>query len=87
MFQLEPGDEVKIDAWLHAEVYPEILERQKQNPEMAAMIFTDSDGREIPYMGAIGGGLTYSFTPTSLGTVVKVSFGDKVLDLTDYDMW
>ncbi len=39
------------------------------------------------YAGAIGGRLTFSFTPTSLGTVVKVRDGisDKEVDLTDYD--
>ena len=36
--------------------------------------------------GAIGGRLTYSFTPTSLGTIttVKCACGEKC-DLTDYD--
>ena len=40
------------------------------------------------YMGAIGGGFTYSFIPTSLGCVVtfKCVCGE-VLDLTDYDSW
>ncbi len=40
-----------------------------------------------PYYGAIGGGLTYMFTPTGLGTiktVVEAHTGEK-LDLTDYD--
>jgi hypothetical protein len=42
-----------------------------------------------PYYGAIGGALTYSFTPTSLGTVVKVKHGftDAEIDLSDYDQW
>ena len=39
------------------------------------------------YYGAIGGVLTYSFTPTSLGCVIVVEHGvTKVkLDLTNYD--
>lgn len=39
--------------------------------------------------GAIGGQFTYSFTPTNLGTVVKVECGitKEQLDLTDYDAW
>jgi hypothetical protein len=39
------------------------------------------------YEGAIGGGMTFSFTPTSLGTVVKVKYFNEELDLTDYNDW
>ena len=39
------------------------------------------------YYGAIGGQLTYSFTPNSLGCVVKVihDITKEELDLTDYE--
>jgi hypothetical protein len=40
------------------------------------------------YSGAIGGRFTFSFTPTSLGTVVKVSDAMEqkdTIDLSDYD--
>jgi len=42
-----------------------------------------------PYYGAIGGALTYCFSPTSLGTVVKVKHAGTgaILDLSDYDSW
>ncbi len=42
-----------------------------------------------PYYGAIGGGLTYQFTPTGLGTVLKVTeaLTGETLDVTDYDSW
>lgn len=44
-----------------------------------------------PPGGAIGGGTTYSFTPTSIGIVIKVEVltvaGVKEIDLTDYDGW
>ncbi len=41
------------------------------------------------YTGAIGGRYTYSFTPTSIGLVVKVkdAITGEEIDLTDYDMW
>jgi len=41
------------------------------------------------YTGAIGGSLTYSFTPTSIGCVVKVEevITREVIDLTDYENW
>ena len=38
--------------------------------------------------GAIGGRLTYSFTPTGLGCVIKITCacGENV-DVTDYNAW
>lgn len=43
------------------------------------------------YAGAIGGSMTYCFTPTGLGVVeiVKCSFPDcnEELNLTNYDDW
>ena len=49
----------------------------------------DCWARGVPYGGAIGGALTYEFTPTGLGVVTKVRFSgyDEVLDLTEYDSW
>jgi len=36
----------------------------------------------------IGGGYTFSFTPTGLGVVVEVERADgKKINLTDYDKW
>lgn len=40
-----------------------------------------------PYGGAIGGAVTYQFTPTSLGVVFKVIVDDNELDLTEYNLW
>ncbi len=41
-----------------------------------------------PYYGAIDGSLTYEFTQTGIGTIVKVRHATgNVIDLTDYDMW
>ena len=42
--------------------------------------------RQGAYLGAIGGRITYLFTPTSLGTVVKVrcACGEEI-DITEYD--
>jgi hypothetical protein len=39
--------------------------------------------------GAIGGGLTYSFTPNNIGLVFTVTeaLTGEVLDLSDYDSW
>ena len=40
------------------------------------------------YSGAIGGRLTYSFTPTGLGLVTKVKCAcGEFIDLTGYESW
>jgi hypothetical protein len=48
-----------------------------------------NENKPMAYSGAIGGRYTYEFTPTNLGTVVKVKDNLKKieLDLTDYDSW
>lgn len=39
--------------------------------------------------GASGGRFTYSFTPTTLGTVAKITdaITGETIDVTDYDLW
>ena len=41
------------------------------------------------YHGAIGGHLTYCFTPTGLGIIVQVQCGrcKEKLDISEYDHW
>lgn len=42
------------------------------------------------YSGSIGARFTYSFTPTSIGTVITVSDAMEqkdTIDITDYDGW
>lgn len=48
-----------------------------------------SAGLPREYSGAIGGRLTFEFTPTSIGTIVKVRdyHSGQELDITDYDTW
>ena len=79
-FILEHEDIKKVHEW-QKRVWSEYLAK---HPELR-----DPDFPEYPYMGAIGGGTTYSFTPTSLGVIVKVhdALTKEVLDLSDYDSW
>lgn len=80
MFGLTPEQSKKLNEWLE-ELTPEILEKQKQ--------FSKTTPTNKPYYGAIGGGLTYSFTPTGLGVVVEVTeyHTKKTINLTDYESW
>lgn len=47
------------------------------------------NSKKSKYVGAIGGRITYSFTPTTLGTVVKVydELTKDEIDLTEYEKW
>jgi hypothetical protein len=52
-------------------------------------IVAKKQGKSYAYYGSTGGGYTYCFTPTGLGTVVAVknSVTNSQIDLTDYDSW
>lgn len=58
----------------------------KEERKRATEFHSDCDKKPA---GAIGGGKTYSFTPTSLGYVVQVTCDHcKVTEnITDYDCW
>jgi hypothetical protein len=72
MFEIDAEQAAKIAAWS--------AEQDKK--------WAEQQGQREPYYGAIGGELTYEFTPTSLGVVTKVKHATGVvLDVTDYDSW
>lgn len=90
-FEISPEDSDRIDTWLREEVFPPIVAEQKNDPSIAHFIVKIGN-TEYPYDGAIGGGLTYRFTPTSLGIAYSVTYAErskweKTLDLTDYASW
>lgn len=87
MFQLDTEQSLRLGIWLR-EQHRELAKLQWQDPELREKMLDEN----TPYLGAIGGGLTYEFTPTGLGTVVVVYFrkgsgSEAHIDLTDYDMW
>lgn len=47
------------------------------------------DKKEKVYTGAIGGRLTYQFTPTNIGLITKVldPIDKTELDVTNYEEW
>ncbi len=80
---LDQDQQEKIERWIDIARNPAALAQQKNVDRHLTM-----DGTE-PYEGAIGGGLTYSFTPTGLGMIVKVTCNltKLELDVTDYASW
>lgn len=89
-FSLDSDQQAKLNAFLK-EQYAKLVEAQKGTDAEQHHV-TGEDGTVYPYLGAVGGGCTYEFSPTSLGTVCKVTFaaGTKfaaTIDLTDYDSW
>jgi hypothetical protein len=82
-FNVTPEENGKILNWLYNVVYPSL---KREGVPMMRL----ADGYstvEVPYTGAIGGNVVYSFTPTSLGVIltVKETLSGLELDLTDYD--
>ena len=88
-FELTVDQLAKLVAW---ESEQDRIACEQQKATVGAVLdplIADSLERGIPYYGAIGGSLTYMFTPTSLGVVTKVMHGytSNVLDLSDYENW
>jgi hypothetical protein len=87
MFTLDQEQQTKIAAW-SAEQDRLVLAKQRQNAsgDIARQLAEEADQ---PYYGAIGGELTYCFTPNSLGVVVKVQHAGTgaELDVSDYGSW
>lgn len=86
-FQVTDEETAKIHEWLMTTVYPPIIEEQRKTFADAHEVMKYNWDLGYPYGGAIGGGVTYCFTPTSLGTVFIVQAWGQELNLTDYDSW
>lgn len=91
MFALDAQQFQRLGTWLD-EQHAKLVAVQERDPEVAPYIVTIGDKKQ-PYLGAIGGALTYEFTPTGLGIITKVTFckglpgHEATVDLTDYDEW
>lgn len=90
-FGLDVAQLRRLADW-RIELDAKLVAAQEQDPELAPHIFTDETGMKHPYLGAIGGGLTFEFTPTGLGVVERVVFCkgstfEASIDLTDYESW
>jgi hypothetical protein len=87
-FEISFSDNKKIDEWLSREVYPAVIEQQREQfkDDLFLSELLNSKDAE-PYTGMCGGNLTYSFTPIDVGVILKVKecISGKELDLTDYE--
>lgn len=62
-FTVNRSEQAAIDAWYQT-LIPMINRLSKVEDPLE---------QDAPYYGAVGGGLVYSFTPTSLGTILVVT--------------
>ena len=67
-YSLNKAEQGAVNEWYQS-LLPEILAIQKKHQKNSGDNFVMEDE---PYYGAIGGGLTYSFIGTSLGTIITV---------------
>jgi hypothetical protein len=92
-FTVSKEDNAKVTRWLHNTVYPAVVRAQQAalaaSGRPANSVQLDCWREGYPYSGASGGGLTFEFTPTSIGTVSIARYAgyEGKLDFTDYDSW
>lgn len=80
-----------LATWLR-EQRTALAKEQLKDPAIAHLVLITDDQQHLPYTGAIGGELTYRFTPTSLGDIVEVVWcggtkWEQSVDLTEYDLF
>lgn len=89
-FHIEDTVVKEIKKWLHTEVYPQVIARQKERVKEGDPLYKtyrDSWSAGEPYTGAIGGGISYTFSSTGIGETLVVKFMGYSKDFTDYDNW
>lgn len=88
-FTLTEQQNTTLFEWLEKENNKVIADQKTSPPDVPRDVLEACWEEGNPYGGAIGGALTYSFTPTSIGMVVVVKNGHtgNEIDLTDYRSW
>ena len=84
-FEVTEDQMLKVREW--AKKQDEVVVKRQVDDRDAFVAELARDG--IAYYGAIGGELSFIFTPNSIGisVVVKHAGTKEKLDLTDYDSW
>lgn len=88
-FTLDENQYKKLNEWLVVQNKNAIQMQKNEGLDKKNSTAAENHKMGYPYMGAIGGFLTYSFTPTGLGVVIKVTHAitNEMIDLTLYDEW
>lgn len=90
-FELSDDEQIRVLRWTR-ELEQNLALEQLKDADKAPLVVRLDDGTLYPYLGAIGGGLSFVITTTSLGDVFRVYWCmgtelEQSLDLTDYDLW
>lgn len=88
-FSLTDEQTIKLCAWTRDQNTRAVAAQQANPPNVPRDLLESCWEDGYPYGGAIGGSLTFSFTPTSFGTTVTVTDAhtQETIDLTDYENW
>lgn len=86
-FEISSTQRERISQW-HESIKDEIIRHQRATMNPVDFDINTSSGSH-PYYGAIGGGLTYSFTPTGVGVVVVVTEHStrKSINVSEFEKW
>lgn len=84
-FEVTDEQKEKISKWAGEQDAVWLQKQKSSDNSFARRLAADN----IPYYGAIGGELTYCFSPTSLGDILVVKHGGTgaELNVTDFDNW
>lgn len=90
MFELSE-EQIKNAENFIEECYEKEILLQKKDKKFSKTFEKSIGIDSMPYHGAIGGALSYVFTPTSIGIIIRVKYDGTHLheekDLTDYEMF
>lgn len=86
---LTPYQEFQVKDFLKEENVKAIEMQKQEYGDAKTSPFTECWEMGQPYGGPLGGLLTFSFTPTSLGVIVEVSHNITKArkNLTDFSSW
>ena len=89
VFGLDKTQRQKLSTWIDEQNANAVAAQKADPPDVPRDLLESCWEDGYAYGGAIGGNLTYAFTPTSLGVVTKVtdSLTGETIDLSDYEDW
>lgn len=88
-FELSKNQLSKLNAWLVKVEQRAASLQAVEETHKSESAHVDYSMVPLPYYGAIGGGLKFTFTPNGVGVscVVTESITGESIDLTEYEEW